>query len=262
MMVLVWSVVLGIVQGLTEFLPISSSAHLLIIPWLFGRPESGLAFDAALHIGTSIALVAYFWNDFKQLIMKRDRLLVYILIASIPAALAGFFGDKLIEQLFHNGSAAILIAAVGMLIVTAVIWYIDVRASQKRDLKQMTKVPALIVGFAQVLALIPGSSRSGVTIAAALAQGYTREAATRFSFLLGTPIALAAGLLKGKDIIASNPSGLELASVLLGVITSGIVGYIVIRWLLQYVQRHSLSLFLKYRAAFAILIIIIWVIRR
>ena len=128
---MIWAFLLGIVQAITEFLPISSSAHLLITPWLFDFPRQGLAFDAALHLGTSLALLLFFWRDFWGMIQKRDKFLWYILIASIPGAAIGFFGDKLIEQYLHEGSLAILIAAIGMILMTGVIWYVDATAKLK-----------------------------------------------------------------------------------------------------------------------------------
>ncbi len=142
---MIWTIILGLVQATTEFLPISSSAHLLILPWLFGGADKGLAFDASLHIGTAIALVIYFWPDFISLIKKRDRMLRLILIASIPGGVIGFFGEKLIESLFHDGSAAIAIAAIGMLLTTIVIWQIDTHAKLNRRLDQMSQKQALAI---------------------------------------------------------------------------------------------------------------------
>jgi undecaprenyl-diphosphatase len=259
---MIWAILLGTIQAITEFLPISSSAHLLISPWLFGFPRMGLAFDAALHIGTSLALLLFFWRDFWQMIQKRDKFLWLILIASIPGAAIGFFGDKLIEQYLHEGSAAILIAAVGMILMTGVIWYIDATAKLQKDLSKMTRKEAFLVGLAQALALIPGMSRSGATIAAGLAAGYTREAAARFSFLIGTPIALGAGLYKATDIVQAQPSNSEIMQLIVGVVTAAILGFVVIRWLLGYVQKHSLRVFLIYRLIFASIVIIVWFMRQ
>lgn len=258
---MIWAIVLGAVQALTEFLPISSSAHLLIMPWLFGFPAQGLAFDAALHIGTSLALLIFFWRDFWEMIKTRDRFLGLILIASVPGAVIGFFGEQYIDEYFHDGSTAILIAAVGMILMTGLIWYIDATARLKKDLKEMSRKEAFWVGMAQALALIPGMSRSGATIAAGLAAGYSRKAAARFSFLIGTPIALGAGLYKAKDIVVAQPSNPELIQLALGVATSALLGFIVIRWLLEYVQKHDLRVFLIYRLIFATTVIIVWLVR-
>lgn len=258
---MIWAILLGAVQAVTEFLPISSSAHLLILPWLFNFPTQGLAFDAALHIGTSLALLIFFWRDFWNMLRKRDRFLWLILIASIPGAMIGFFGDKFIEQYLHEGSVAIAVASVGMILMTGVIWYIDATARQDKDLAKMTRKEAFWVGMAQALALIPGMSRSGATIAAGLATGYTREEAARFSFLIGTPIALGAGLYKATNIVQASPSAPELVQLALGVATSAILGFVVIRWLLGYVQKHSLRVFLIYRLVFATLVLLVWLVR-
>lgn len=255
---MIWAVILGVVQAITEFLPISSSAHLLVVPWLFNVQAMGLAFDAALHVGTSVALLAYFWRDFYDMLRKRDRFLWLILIASIPGATIGFLGDKFIEHTFHDGSLALVISAVGMLITTAIFWYIDSTASLKREMEDMSWKQALTVGLAQALAFIPGTSRSGVTIVAGLALGYKREAAARFSFLIGTPIALGAGLYKATSILDSSPTNSQVVQLLIGVLVSGVLGYVVIRWLLSYVQKHSLRAFLIYRFVFAGLVLLFW----
>ena len=165
-MQIVIAVFLAAVQGITEFLPISSSAHLFLFPWAFNFPSPGLAFDASIHIGTAMALVVFFWKDFYELIKKRDRLLLYILIASIPAAIAGFLGDKLIEEYFHQGSLAPLIIGIGIIFFGGLMYYIDHHAKLDKDIGHIGKKKALFIGLAQVLALIPGTSRSGITITA------------------------------------------------------------------------------------------------
>lgn len=255
------AILLGIIQAITEFLPISSSGHLLITPWLLGFNNPGLAFDAALHIGTSIALVAYFWKDFVQLVRERAPLLKLILIASIPGGVIGFLGEKLIDALFHESAGAIPIAASGMIVATIVIWYIDVRAAQRKDLDKLTKKDAIYIGLGQALALIPGVSRSGSTIAAGLAMGLKRESAARFSFLIGTPIALGAGLYKLLGLVGNQSSDINLVQVAVGIIVSAAVGAIVIKWLLQYLQSHSLRVFLVYRLVFATLVLAIYYMR-
>lgn len=159
-------IILATIQGITEFLPISSSAHLYLFPWLFNLPSPGLTFDAAIHIGTSLALLIFFWKDFYNLIRKRDKLLWAILIATIPAVVVGFLGDKLIEQTFHTSSYAPLIIGVGMIFFSLVMWWIDKTAKLEADVGHIGYKRALIIGLAQVLALIPGTSRSGITITA------------------------------------------------------------------------------------------------
>lgn len=255
------AILLGVIQAVTEFLPISSSGHLLVVPWLFGFRNPGLAFDAALHLGTSLALVGYFWKDFVQLVRDRSPLLKLILIASIPGGLIGFLGEKIIDSVFHEGTAAIPVAATGMILATLVIWYIDARAAQKRSLEVLTQRDAIYIGLGQALALIPGVSRSGSTIAAGLAMGLKREAAARFSFLIGTPIALGAGLYKLIGLVTDRTTSINLVEVAVGVLVSALVGTVVIRWLLQYLQSHSLRVFLIYRLIFAALVLVVYYLR-
>ena len=248
---------LGAIQAITEFLPISSSAHLLIAPWLVGIPNPGLAFDAALHIGTSVALVWFFWADFIKIWNEKSRLLKFIIIASIPGGVIGFLGEKVIDKVFHQGDQAIIIVALGMILTTLIIWIIDKRAADIRRLEQITQSDAILIGIGQALALIPGVSRSGSTIAAGLALGFKRDAAARFSFLIGTPIALGAGLYKSLGIISSNPSSSEILNMIIGISVSAILGFIVIGWLLDYLKQHDLKVFLIYRLIFASLVLIV-----
>lgn len=252
---------LGAVQALTEFLPVSSSAHLLVTPWLLGIENPGLAFDAALHIGTALALVWYFRKDFITIVRERGKLLTYIIIASIPGGAIGFLGGRVIEQIFHEGSQAILSVVIGMLIATAVIWQIDKRARNTRSIKGLTRRDAIWIGLGQALALVPGVSRSGSTIATGLALGLKREEAARFSFLIGTPIALGAGAYKALGIVASQPSSQDLIQMLTGILVAGLLGLVVIRWLLGYLQSHSLKVFLIYRVCFALFILLILFLR-
>jgi undecaprenyl-diphosphatase len=255
-------VILSILQGITEFLPISSSGHLLLFPWIFNLPNPGLAFDAAIHVGTALALVIFFWKDFYNLIKKRDKLLLYILIASVPAALAGFFGDKLIEEYLHQGTIAPLIVGLGIIFFGGLMYYIDHNAKLDKDLAHIGKKRALFIGLAQVLALIPGTSRSGITITAGEFLGLNRESAARFSFLLATPISLGAGLYKLTQIINEPSGGLSVWLVLLGIIIAFITGMVVIKWLLDFLKKHSLLVFVWYRFILGALIVALWLIRR
>lgn len=255
-------VVLSILQGITEFLPISSSAHLLLFPWAFNLPNPGLAFDAAIHIGTALALVIFFWRDFYNLIKKRDRLILYILIASVPAALAGFLGDKLIEEYLHQGSLAPLIVGVGIIFFGGLMYYVDHTAKLNKDLGHIGKKKALFIGLAQVLALIPGTSRSGITITAGEFLGLDRESAARFSFLLATPISLGAGLYKLLQFVKEPSGGLSIWLVILGIVISFITGMLVIRWLLDYLKKHSLLVFVIYRFVLGASVIALWLVKR
>lgn len=251
------AIFLGVVQALTEFLPISSSAHLLILPWLLGFTNPGLAFDAALHIGTSVALLWYFGGDFIAILRERGKLLWYILLASIPGGVVGFFGEKVIDKIFHEGTAAIAISACGMIVATLIIWYLDTHARQLKQIDKLTRRDAILIGIGQALALIPGVSRSGSTIAAGLAIGLKREEAARFSFLIGTPIALGAGLYKFIGVVSAQPSSSELLQMSVGIFISGLGGFLVIRWLLAYLKGHDLRVFIWYRLAFALLVLVV-----
>jgi len=255
-------VVLAVLQGFTEFLPISSSAHLFLLPWAVNIPNPGLAFDAAIHVGTALALVVFFWKDFYGLFKKRDKLLAYILIASVPAALAGYFGDKFIDKYFHQSSSAPLVIGIGLIFYGLVMYIIDKSAKLDKDIGHIGPKKALIIGFAQVLALVPGTSRSGITISAGELLGLNRESAARFSFLLATPISLGAGLYKLTQIITEPSGGVSIFLTLVGIAVAFGVGLAVITWLLDYLKKHSLLIFVLYRFVIGFSVIAIWLIRR
>jgi undecaprenyl-diphosphatase len=254
--------ILGLVQGLGEFLPISSSAHLILVPWLFHWKDPGLTFDIALHLGTLFAVVAFFWRDWIHLI--RDgftrglgspdgRMFWFIIAASIPGALAGLVLEDYAETILRG---PLLIGA--MLIILGIILYIADRLGKKRiHSEEMTWGQSLAVGVSQALAIIPGVSRSGVTMTCGLLFGLTRETAARFSFLLSTPIVTGAGLLKLKD--------LPLQSIdppfLVGVLTSAVVGFLVIGFLLKWLRRSSFAPFVWYRFLLGTLLITVYFLR-
>jgi undecaprenyl-diphosphatase len=256
------SLVLGLVQGFGEFLPISSSAHLIIAPWALQFPDPGLSYDVALHFGTLLAVVAYFWQDWLRIfkasysyltakdaasrgVYEADfKLLVYVVLATIPAAVIGKFLEKYAEDAFR----APLLIAVNMALLGVVLWFADGKGRDARKgIGEIGLRAAMIVGFSQVLALIPGVSRSGITITAALLLGFRRDAAARFSFLLATPITFGACLLKAKHFpaVASDPQAL------LGVALSAVVGFLSIKYLLHLVRDFSYRAFCYYRFAFA-----------
>ncbi len=249
--------VLGTLQGLTEILPISSSAHLILVPWLFGWPESGLTFDVALHLGTLIALCLYFWRDIIELTINflqgiagrgphtpANRLPIFIIAGTIPAAIAGKTLEGPVEDFFRGNPTliAILLIAFGLLLAFA-----DTTGAKRWKMDRIELRAALIIGLAQCLALIPGASRSGITITAALLIGFNREASARFSFLLSLPIVAGAGILHvGKLVKAGIPQG-EGGILVTGVVTSALFGYISIATLLKLVQNRSLYPFVWYR---------------
>ena len=268
--------VLGIVQGLTEPLPISSSAHLILVPWLLGWMEHSLTFDIALHMGTLAALLIYFWKDWWALLtawlpgMRHpaslaithdplgtedrrtlDRQLgLGIIIGTIPAGIVGILFDDVIEQSLRDPR---LIAGV-MLVASLVILAADRLGRRLLELDSVTWSRALLVGVAQALALAPGVSRSGITISAGLALGLTREAAARFSFLLAAPVTGAAGVLKLKDLFQTGIPADEQLAFAIGIAASFVVGLFAIGILLRYLRRYSLTAFVVYRLILVVLI--------
>lgn len=264
------SLVLGIVQGISEFLPISSSGHLVVIPYLFGWQPHSLSFDVALHFGTVIALAIFFWNDWMEIIKNgfkyltnRDfeptsknypkDILWQILVATIPAAVVGLILDKYVESYFHQP----LLLALNFAFFGWLLWYVDKKYAKNQDPGKLTYKKSFWIGFAQSIALIPGVSRSGITMTAARMNGLNRENAARFSFLIGTPAMIGAFLLKFKDIAAND---LNL-TFLVGVVASAIFGIISIKFLLDYLKKSDFSVFLWYRVALAIIIVAVYFLR-
>lgn len=278
------AIVLGIVQGLTEFIPISSSAHLIIVPWLFGWPDPGLAFDVALHLGTLLALLLFFASDWVRLIRAgilsiverkigedSDRRLAWLLvIGCIPGGIVGVLAESKIEALFHqpNGvhnSGAMIVMAVIIALLGAVLFIAERIAKHVRELERISLKDGIVIGLAQALAIFPGVSRSGSTITAGLFMGLTREAAARFSFLLSAPIIAGAGAKSMLEVAGALKSGAmassELVYFAIGFIVAAISGYLCIRFLLQYLQKNSADIFVYYRWLLAIFLIAVVVVR-
>ena len=261
-MSIIQSIVLGIVQGVGEFLPISSSAHLVLVPYLFGWEESGLAFDVALHFGTLLAVLAIFFKDWWNLFMgavrkvtkKEDstenKMFWYLVIATIPGALVGFILDDVIENVFRKQIwlIALALAVMGVLIYIGDKWaskhYKKETTFDKISLKQ-----AFIVGCSQALAVIPGFSRSGTTILTGRLMGISKEAVTKFTFLLSVPIIFGATILKVGDLTFS-------IEVVVGVLTSFVVGVLSIKFLLSYIKKHDFSVFAFYRVILALIVFV------
>lgn len=246
----IWqAIILGLVQGLGEFLPISSSAHLVLVPWLFNWQDPGLTFDVALHIGTLFAVVAYFWKDWWELLASavkephsgKSRLFWYLVLASIPGAAIGYIFEEAAETVFRHP----LLIAVMLILMGVFLYLADRKGLKTRDLKQANLGQSLIIGLSQALAIIPGVSRSGITITTGLLTGYDRENAARFSFLLSVPIIFGAGLLKTPEII-SNPTMLTLPFIT-GMLVSALSGFVSIGFLLKYVQTKNYLPFVWYR---------------
>ena len=268
-MTMLRALVLGILQGLGEFLPISSSGHLIVVPWLFGWADSGLSFDVALHLGTLAAVATAFWRDWLRMIVAffralpggrvfqdRDaRLLVYLAVASIPGAIAGLLLDDWAETTFRApGLVALMMALMGV-----VLWAADRRAGRASHGEDVSLGEALVIGFAQALAIVPGTSRSGATISAALFLGQRRDAAARFSFLLALPITAGAALVKVPHL---SRAGSETGPVLAGMAAAAVSGFLAIRLLLRYVRTRNYVPFVLYRFAFALLVLAVLLWRR
>ena len=255
------SIILGIVQGLGEFLPISSSAHLIVIPWLLGWDDGGLTFDVALHGGTLIALLVYFrreWISFGKALLtfrgrfsgdEDQRIAVYIILSTIPGALMGLLLEKKAEHAFRDPR----LIATTLAFMGVVLWIFDKWGKKIKTLSQMTLKQALLIGVAQGFAIIPGFSRSGVTISTALAQGYRREDAARFSFFLSMPLIAGACVLKLRHL-----TGADLTPTFLGgVFAAAASGYIAIGALIKYLQTRTYGVFAIYRVLAGVAV---WVI--
>lgn len=248
---------LGAIQGFTEVLPISSSAHLILVPWLLKWPESGLTFDVALHLGTFLALALYFWRDITELTFSffdavaarrlntpARRLPFLIIAATIPAAIAGKLLEGPIETMFRSNP---LLIALFMVLFGFILGLADYLGRKRLTLGETTLGSALTVGLMQCLALIPGVSRSGITITAGLMLGFTRESAARFSFLISLPIVAGAALLKSMEIFKNGIPAGEGLPMLVGIAVSAVTGYISVAFLLRFVQKKSLAPFVWYR---------------
>lgn len=270
-------VVMGVVQGLGEFLPISSSAHLILVPWFFGWQGGlvdSLTFDIALHLGTLVALVVYFWRDWVMLLRSipglagwalgwargdrssslglSERILVSVAIATVPA---GVLGLMLEEQIERNFRTPLLIAAT-LTILGVVLYIADRWQPEQRSLEQLTLRDALLVGLAQACALVPGVSRSGATITMGRVLRFDRATAARYSFLLSAPITGAAVLFKLDELVRISPA--EVDDFVVGVLVSGVVGALAIHFLLSYVRRVGFGVFALYRLLVAAAIILVY----
>lgn len=266
---------MGLVQGASEFLPVSSSGHLVIVPWLFGWPSSSLLFDTVVHLGTLLSILAVFGREFvaimratlrtfkvRSLADSNARLGWFILLGSVPAAFTGLLLKDPLEQLYHTPQAAAAFLAVTALLLAGSEW-LTRNVGERAPLAALSLRRSFLIGVAQAAALAPGISRSGTTIAAALVLGLRREAAARYSFLLGAPVFLGAGLLQGGDMLATDPTAVQaqLPALLVGFVTSAVCGYAAIRFLLAYVRRHSLYPFAVYCLLVSLAVLTVFVLR-
>jgi undecaprenyl-diphosphatase len=250
--------VLGLLQGLSEFLPISSSAHLTLAPWLLGWPDPGLTFDVALHAGTLLAIVVYFWRDWRELLRgarsnplgPQGRMLGLIVLASVPGAAAGLLFEKAAERTLRSPALiAALLMAFGLLLEAA-----DRFGSRRRSMEDLTWAGGLIIGVAQAMALAPGVSRSGSTMTAGLALGLTREASARFSFLLATPIIAGASLLKLRHLQGADFTGPFCA----GVAVSALSGLAAVSFLMSRLPTMGVRPYTLYRLAAGAAVLLVY----
>jgi len=275
---LIRSLILGLVQGATEFVPVSSSGHLVLVPWWLNWPAPGLLFDTVVHWGTLVAVLAVFWRDLWRLarawwistwnLVRRTestspeveadaRVAWWIIIGTIPGALAGFLFEDWFEKLFATPPVA-----AGLLLITAAVLAASERWGRRdRDLEQTSAADAVLIGLAQAAAIAPGISRSGSTMGMGLARGLRRDGAARYAFLLSVPIILGAGLFKLLDLFSAPGAGGQLATLIVGFLSAAVSGYGCIRLLLRYLQRGRLYPFAIYCAVVGIGSLILAVLR-
>ncbi len=257
------AIILGVIQGLTELLPISSSAHLTLIPWMLGWTNSEIfnmdfkAFDVALHFGTLLAIVIFFFKDWVKLIkggynqvVKKEKsfegkMFWYLVIATIPGGIIGFILDKFVGNKLETP----IIIALALIIMGIILYVVDKKAKSNIKYEKMTLKQTFLIGLSQCLAFIPGVSRSGITMTTGRLMGIERESVAKYTFLLSTPIVFAATVLKFKDFVFSIP-------FFLGILASFIVGLFVIKFLLEYLKKGSFKIFAIYRVIFGIIVII------
>jgi len=262
------ALILGLLQGLTEFLPISSSGHLVLVPALLGWAEPALVFDTTVHLGTLVAVLAVFWRDLlamtrawwhglrrrRPLETPEARLAWWIILGTVPAAVAGYFLEGTFEQLFGNPRAvgAFLLGTALLLLLA------ELRGRRRRELTEMTWLDALLIGIGQAAAIAPGFSRSGTTIATAMLRGVKRKAAARFSFLLSVPIVAGTGLYKLARLLAHTEGHLSVPPLLTGFLAAALAGYAAIRLLLAYLRHRPLYPFAAYCAVVGVLALLVF----
>jgi undecaprenyl-diphosphatase len=276
------AIVLAIVQGLTEFLPVSSTAHLWLIPWIMHWKDPGLTFDVALHAGTLVAVLVYFWRYWLEMtkmvlgmsegrdssrpvaagsltpLGENRQLFWFLVIATIPGGIAGFLFERAADEQLRSP----LIIGVALIVVALVMWAGERMGSRDVSLDHVGLLDSIIVGAAQAFAVIPGVSRSGSTMAAGLFRGMNRETAARFSFLLATPLIAGACLKKGLEIHHHGLPGDMQMPFLVGIIVSAIVGYAVIAVLIRYLERRTFAIFIVYRVILGMILLAVgWGLR-
>ena len=264
-MTLVEASVLGVVQGLTEFLPISSIAHLRVVPALFGWSDPGAAFSAVIQLGTLLAVLVYFAGDLRDMMVaaltgvfggkpwasQEARLAWFITIGTLPIGICGLAFKKHIEGEWRS----LYVISASLIVLRIFLWAAERRASFQREVAQIGWLDSQLIGLAQALALIPGSSRSGTTMTAAMFLGLTREAAARFSFLLGIPAIGAAGVFELRELLRHGVGEVGLLALAFGTATSAVSGYLAIDLLLRYLRRNTTYIFVWYRIGLGLLLL-------
>jgi undecaprenyl-diphosphatase len=265
------ALVMGLVQGLTEFLPISSSGHLILVPWLFGWKDQfidSVAFTVVLHMGTLLALLVYFWRDWVALVPAglaaiRDRsfrgddnrrMAWLLAVATIPAILVGPLVDSTVQSLVREPARVALMLCIG----AAILWLADRWGSKLREMGSLTFMNAFGIGVAQAIALVPGISRSGISISAGLFLGLKREAAARFSFLLATPAVAGAGIWEGRKLL-THEAGVNPSTdlVVIGFVAAAVSGFLAVHFMLEFLKRRPVTAFVIYRVAAAALVFVV-----
>ncbi len=261
------AIVLGIIQGLTEFLPISSTAHLILAPWIFGWDDPGLAFDVVLHLGTLTGIIAFFRKDFYSILqgmisgmMERKthtgiegRVGWYIIIGTIPAGLAGLLLKDQIETVLRSPR----IIAIALILFGLILMWAEAVGRKKRRMDHLNIVDAIVIGCAQAIALIPGVSRSGITITAGLFRNIERATAARFAFLLSTPIIMAGGLLSALNVYKEGLPQDMFWPYVGGFAASAVSGFLAIKFLLLFLSKQKVNIFVYYRIIVGILILLL-----
>ena len=258
---IIQAIVYGIVQGIAEFLPISSTAHLKLVPWLFGWSQPDTAFDVALHLGTASAVILFFIKDWLRLIRAGltepkstdGKLFWFIVIATIPGGLAGVFFDKYMDYMSNPALIGVMLIVMGI-----VLYLADKKGRNETEIKEIGLKRSIIVGLSQIFAIIPGVSRSGITMTTGRVLGLTREAITRFTFLMSAPIILLDGLYHAKSIMHEH---IDKLAFIVAILTAAIVGALSIKFLLGYIKKKGFGIFAVYRLVFGAFAIVIYFVR-
>ena len=264
-MTVVQAITLGLVQGLTEFLPISSIAHLRVVPALLGWPDPGAAFSAVIQLGTLLAVLVYFSRDLGVMTRavlqgifngrpwekQEARLAWFIALGTLPIGVCGLVFKRYIEGEFRS----LYVISASLIVLGVLLWIAERTAAFHRGVNQIGFVDSQLIGLAQAVALIPGSSRSGTTMTAAMFLGLTREAAARFSFILGIPAIGAAGLFELRDLLRHGVGGAGMSALVIGILTSAVSGYLAIDLLLRYLRTRTTHVFIWYRIGLGLLLL-------